>query len=70
MVWCAWAKHYYERMKAKGKKHHVILRALAFKWVRILWKCWTSNTAYSETDYLKALEKRKSPNLPKPEMAT
>lgn len=70
VVWCSWAKHYYERMKAKGKKHHVILRALAFKWVRILWKCWTTKTAYSEAVYLKALEKRKSPNLPKPEMAT
>ena len=23
-------------MKAKGKRHHIILRALAFKWIRIL----------------------------------
>lgn len=70
VVWCSWAKRYYERMKAKGKKHHVILRALAFKWVRILWKCWKTNTAYNEAVYLKALEKRKSPNLPEPEAAT
>jgi transposase len=64
VVWCSWAKRYYERMKTKGKKYHVILRALAFKWVRILWKCWKTNTPYSEAVYLKALEKRKSPNLP------
>jgi transposase len=64
VIWSSWAKCYYERMKAKGKKHHVILRALAFKWVRILWKCWKTNTPYSEAAYLKALEKRKSPNLP------
>lgn len=64
VVWCPWAKHYYERMKAKGKKHHVILRALAFKWVRILWKCWTTKTAYSEAVHLKSLERHKSPNLP------
>jgi transposase len=64
VVWSAWAKCYYGRMKAKGKKHHVILRALAFKWARILWKCWKTNTPYDEALYLKALEKRKSPNLP------
>jgi transposase len=67
VIWCQWAKRYYERMKAKGKKHHVILRSLAFKWVRILWKCWKTNTAYDEGIYLKALEKKKSPNLPLPE---
>jgi transposase len=66
VVWCPWAKLYYERMRAKGKKHHVILRALAFKWVRVLWKCWNTNTPYDEATYLKALEKKKSPNLPKP----
>jgi transposase len=64
VVWCPWAKRYYERMKAKGKKHHVIPRALAFKWVRILWKCWQTNTPHDETRYLEALKKRKSPNLP------
>jgi transposase len=64
VVWCSWAKRYYERMKAKGKKHHVILRALAFKWARILWKCWKTNTPYDETRYLEALKKHKSPNLP------
>jgi transposase len=70
VVWCPWAKRYYQRMKAKGKKHHVILRALAFKWVRILWKCWKTNTVYSETVYLKSLERRKSPNVPEPQTAT
>lgn len=64
VVWSAWAKRYYARMKAKGKKHHVILRSLAFKWVRILWKCWTTNTPYDEALYLERLRKRNSPNLP------
>jgi transposase len=58
----AWAKVYYERMVKKGKKHAVILRALAFKWLRILWKCWHDNTAYDEGRYLKQLTHRKSPN--------
>ena len=65
VIYCAWAKTYYERMKAKGKRHHVILRALAFKWIRILWKCWQTRTAYNEACYLKALAQRKSPNAPK-----
>ena len=69
VVRCEWAKCYYERMKAKGKKHHVILRALAFKWTRILWKCWQSGVAYDEQTYLQALKKKNSPNLPLPQVA-
>jgi len=64
VVWSPWAKNYYQRMKAKGKKHHVILRALAFKWSRILWKCWFTRTPYNENIYLKSLTRKKSPNLP------
>jgi transposase len=60
--YCEWARVYYERMKEKGKKHAVILRALAFKWIRILWKCWQERTAYDEARYLKQLTLRKSPN--------
>ena len=62
VVYSAWAKQYYQRMRAKGKKHHVILRALAFKWIRILWKCWQTHTPYDEATYLKQLLHRKSPN--------
>ena len=58
----AWAKIYYERMQAKGKGHHAILRALAFKWIRVLWKCWQTRTPYDEARYLKQLLHRKSPN--------
>jgi len=58
----AWAKVYYQRMKAKGKGRHVILRALAFKWIRVLWKCWQTRTPYDEARYLKQLLHRKSPN--------
>jgi len=58
----AWAKVYYDRMIKKGKKHAAILRALAFKWIRILWKCWHDNTPYDEARYLAQLTHRKSPN--------
>lgn len=62
VVHWAWAKTYYEHMKAKGKEHHVILRALAFKWVRVLWKCWQTSTPYDEARYLQRLAHRKSPH--------
>lgn len=57
-----WAKVYYERMLKKGKKHAVIIRSLAFKWIRILWNCWRKKTCYDEGRYLKQLIHRKSPN--------
>jgi transposase len=62
VLYSPWAKIYYQRMLKKGKKHAVIIRALAFKWIRILWKCWQDRQPYEETRYLKQLVHRKSPN--------
>ncbi len=62
VVHSAWAKVYYQRMRAKGKTHHTILRALAFKWIRVLWKCWQTGIPYDEARYLRQLLHRKSPN--------
>jgi hypothetical protein len=39
------------------------VRALAFKWIRILYRCWQTRTLYDEVVYLKALERRGSPLL-------
>ena len=64
ILYCAWAREFYQQQKAKGKRHWMTLRALAFKWVRILWKCWTSRQPYEEARYLEALRKRKSSLLP------
>ena len=66
VVFSAWAKTCYKRMKDKGKAHHAILRALAFKWIRILWKCWQTRTPYDESRYLQQLLDRKSPNAQAP----
>jgi hypothetical protein len=38
-------------------------RALAFKWIRILYRCWVTHTPYDESRYLKALQLRGSPLL-------
>ena len=61
VVYCPWAKAYYEKQKAKRAAHHAILRALAFKWLRILWRCWQKREPYNQEHYLKQLERRRSP---------
>lgn len=65
VVFCAWAKEFYLRQKAAGKGHHAILRALAFKWVRILWRCWKDHAPYDDARYLAARAKRAAPS-PRP----
>jgi len=61
ILYCDWARAYYDQQKARGKRHWACVRALAFKWLRILWKCWTTNTPYNEATYLAALAKKQSP---------
>lgn len=58
-----WAQAYYDQQKAKGKHHQTIIRALAFKWIRIAYRCWQTRTPYDEAKYLTALKKRNSPLL-------
>jgi transposase len=58
-----WAGTFYAQQRARGASHHVALRALAFKWVRILFRCWQDRTPYDESKYLNALRKRHSPLL-------
>jgi transposase len=62
VVYSAWARIYYQRQIARGKSHQFVLRALAFKWIRVLWKCWQTRTPYDEARYLQQLRKRKSPH--------
>lgn len=58
-----WAKAYYEQQVQKGKAHNTVIRALAFKWIKIAYRCWQTNTPYDETKYLNALKKNGSPLL-------
>jgi len=37
------------------------VRALAFKWIRIAYRCWKERVAYDENVYLAALAKHNSP---------
>jgi transposase len=58
---CGWAKAYYNVMLERGKKHHTVVRALAFKWMRILYRCWKDRQPYKEEVYLASLAKRQVP---------
>jgi len=53
--YCDWARVYYEQQRAKGKGHHAAVRALAYKWTRIFFRCWRDRVPYSEERYLKNL---------------
>jgi Transposase IS116/IS110/IS902 family len=55
-----WARVYYDQLRASGKRHHTALRALAFKWQRILFRCWQNEVAYDEARYVASLKKRNS----------
>ncbi len=59
-----WARAYYEQQRARGKRHHCAVRSLAFKWIRILFRCRQERTPYNEQIYLQALARRGSPLLP------
>jgi len=58
---CAWAKLFVQEQIAKGKKHPTAVRALAFKWQRIMYVCWRDRVAYDEIAYLNTLKRRGSP---------
>ena len=58
-----WAQVYYQQQRAKGKAHQAAVRALAFKWSRILYRCWQDRTPYDESVYLQALNRRSAPLL-------
>jgi transposase len=58
---CAWAGVYYQQQRARGKGHHAAVRALAYKWIRILFRCWKNRQPYDPQLYLSSLLQRGSP---------
>jgi len=59
-----WAQLYYQQQRDKGKAHQAAVRALAFKWIRILYRCWQERTPYDESTYLQTLMRRNSSLIP------
>jgi transposase len=59
--WSRWARAYYDQQRQRGNKHHEAIRSLAFKWIRIIYRCWQLRVPYNEATYIKSLELRGSP---------
>ncbi|MGH8742377.1 MAG: transposase, partial [Burkholderiales bacterium] len=65
-----WARTYYAQQRARGHSHHASIRSLAFKWIRILWRCWQDRVPYDDARYVRALTLHRSPlstRFPSPE---
>ncbi len=62
--YCVWAKAYFEQCRRKGFRKHQAIRALAFKWQRIIFRCWKDNKTYDEQTYIKSLKTRGSKLIP------
>ena len=58
-----WAQVYYQQQRDKGKAHQAAVRALAFTWIRILYRCWQERTPYDESVSLQARKHRNAPLL-------
>jgi transposase len=56
-----WAKAYYESQISRGKTPQMARRALAYKWIRIIYRCWQTREPYDEARYLERLTATHSP---------
>jgi transposase len=56
-----WAKAYYQHLREdKKKSHQAAVRSLAYKWIRIIFRCWKDGKPYDEEMYLRSLRRRGS----------
>jgi hypothetical protein len=58
-----WAQVSSQQQRDTGKAHQAAVRALAFTWIRILYRCWQERTPYDASLYLQALKRRNAPLL-------
>ena len=56
-----WAAAYYKLQLDKGKSSQMAKRALAYKWQRIIFRCWQDRVPYDEAKYIQRLKKTGSP---------
>ena len=53
-----WARAYYQLQRDRYKSHHAAVRSLAYKWIRIVFRCWKDRKPYDEETYLKSQRRR------------
>lgn len=56
-----WARVFYQAHCHNPKQHHATVRALAFKWIRIIYRCWKDGRPYNEQIHLADMQCRNSP---------
>jgi transposase len=61
VLWCRWAAACYLDQRTKGKGHHTAVRALAYKWQRVIFRCWQDRKPYNDQLYEKVLRDSGSP---------
>lgn len=59
----AWAKAVYQQQRARGADHHQAIRALAFRWIRILFRLWKHHELYDEQIHIVRLRQKDAPVL-------
>jgi len=61
----SWARAFYDLHMPKDpnadKPTYSVLRKLAFKWLRIIYRCWQTRTPYDESKYIQSLRRSGSP---------
>jgi transposase len=60
-IFSQWSGAYYRMQRDRGKRHHAAVRALAFKWIRIIYRLWQTGERYEEAAYVRQLRLRNSP---------
>lgn len=58
-----WAADLYAQARARGHDHPHAVRILARAWLNVIWKCWTTNTAYDPSRH-RALQRLLSQDQP------
>ena len=56
---CGWARAYYDQKRTDGKRHHAALRALAYRWIRLIYRCWKDRVPYNEQTYMESLRRKR-----------
>ena len=46
-----WARSDYQIYRKAGMSHQAAIRRIAYKWIRIIYRCWKDRTLYDETKY-------------------
>ena len=53
-----WARANYQLQRDRHKSHHAAVRSLAYKWIRIIFRCWKDRKPYDEAIYLQSQRRR------------